>query len=179
MASNGAAAGLVLSFQALRRAADSGKPFQPELDALGKFAGGGVDLKALSGAAGSGAPTQAALLSQLPDVLRQARAAVERSNDETFIDRLASNAKSVVRVRRIGPVDGADDAAVLSRMEAHAGAGDMNAVVSEANKLDTAAAEAVRPWLAKARARHALDTALAALEVRIMASLASGNAGAR
>lgn len=176
VAPDGKAAGVAIAFQALQRAAERGEPFKPQLDSLISLAGDTVDLEALSAMAGKGVPTQNTLLNALPGVLKAARLANARSGDDTFLERLASNAQSVVRVRRIGPVAGSDANAILSRMEANASKGDLKAVIQEAGQLEGAAAENVAPWLEQAKSRAALDAALAKLETRLLANLGARRA---
>lgn len=169
-------AALALAFENLQRTADRGEPFAAQLEALGKLAGADIDISALAASAKEGVPSEAALLGRLPRALRDARAAVERADDETFLDRLASNASSVVRVRRIGPQEGDSAAAVLSRMEARMKGSDLSGVIEEAQALEGAARGAVRPWLAEAQARRDLDAALAAARAKLLASLGDNTA---
>jgi len=172
----GKAAGLALAFQALRRAADNGTAFKPQLDSLKSLAGDGVDLAALTSVASKGVATQTSLLSDLPGALKSARSAASRSKDSTLLERLASNAQSVVRVRKIGPIDGNGTGAVLSRMEDAARNGNLKMAVDEAGQLDGAAAESVKSWLEQARARIALDIALLKLETGLLANLGAPRA---
>ena len=169
--SDGRAAGLALAFQALRRSAESGGPFAEQLNSVKVLAGDSVDLDGLLAMAGRGAATQATLLSDLPNILKSARLAASRSGDATLLERLASNAQAVVRVRKIGPLGGNDTAAILSRMEGNAGKGDIKGVVSEAGQLEGDAATSVAPWLERAKARLALDVALTRLETGLLANL--------
>jgi hypothetical protein len=163
-----------LAFESLRHAAERGEPFAAQLETLEKAAGADLDAASLSAFAAKGVPTKAALLSSLPTALREAREAALKTDDETFLDRLASNARSVVRVRRIGPVEGENAAAVLSRIEARIKVADLAGAVSEANGLKGPARDALNPWLASAEQRFALEDALAAAETRLLASVGAG-----
>ena len=164
---------VALAFESLRRAAATGEPFKAQLDALSKAADGAVKLDALEAPAVSGAATRQALLKSLPQHLEAAREAAAHAKDETFLDRLATNAQSVVRIRRIGPAEGDGADAVLKRMEAAAASGALDGVVAEADNLDGAAAKAIAPWLEKARARIALDEAMNAVETQLLSGLAA------
>lgn len=170
----GTEAAIVLAFESLRRAANHGDPFQTQLEVLDRLAGTNVDLKALSASAKNGVPTPTVLLRELPSRLADARNALSRPDNETFLDRLASNASSIIRVRKVGPVDGSDASAVLSRLEAAAKAADLNAAITQARQLEGPPAEAIRPWLEKAEARRTLDAALKAIEAGVLARVGNG-----
>ena len=135
-----------------------------------------AEAEALSASASRGVPASRALLEALPERVAQARSALDHAGDETFLDRLAANARSVVRIRRIGPAEGDSPQAVLSRVEASAAKGNLEAAAGEAGKLSGAAAAAMAPWLEQARARLALDAALDALEKRLLARAAGAAA---
>lgn len=169
-----ASAAAALAFESLRRAAERGEPFAAQLEALEKAAGPDFDAASLSAFAAKGVPTKAALLSSLPAALRDAREAALKTDDQTFLDRLASNARSVVRVRKIGPVEGENAAAILSRVEARMKAADLAGAVSEANGLKGSARDALNPWLSSVEQRFALEDALATAETRLLASLGAG-----
>lgn len=164
---------VALAFESLRRAAAAGKPFKAQLDALANAADGAVNLDPLEAPAAAGVAMRQALRTSLPQYLEAARDAAAHAKDETFLDRLATNAQSVVRIRRVGPVEGDGAAAVLSRVEAAAASGALEDVVAEAQSLDGAAAKALAPWLEKARARIALDEALNAVEAQLLSGLAA------
>jgi hypothetical protein len=170
----GAGAVLALAFESLRRAVDSGEAYTPQLDALAKLSPEGIDFSNLARHASTGAGTKRALLSALPPVLRDARAAAAKSDSDTFFGRLVSNAQSVVRVRRIGPVEGDSAGAVLARMEARMNALDLNGILREAKGLSGPALESVQPWLDKAMTRQESGAGLDALEKSLLASLKPG-----
>ena len=171
---NSRGAVLALAFESLRRSVESGDAFSAQLEALAKLAPDGLDLAGLEKHASAGVETKQALLSTLPGVLREARAAAVKSDDDTFFDRLVSNARTVVRVRRIGPAEGDSSGAVLARMEARMKAADLDAVLREAKGLSGPSLESAQPWLDRAGAHRASRAGLDALEKSLLASLKPG-----
>lgn len=173
MGSEGAA--LALAFESLRRATESGDAYSSQLDALAKLAPEGLDLTELTKHAGTGTETERSLLQSLPEKLREARVAVAKPAEDIFLDRVMSKAQSVVRVRRIGPVEGDSTEAILARIEARMKTSDLAGVLSEAKSLKGPALEPLSPWLEAARARLAIRSGLDELEKRLLASLKPAN----
>lgn len=167
---------LALAFESLRRAASGGEPFAAQLEAVSRLADGAAEAEALSASANRGVPARKTLLEALPERISRARSALDHAGDETFLDRLAANARSVVRIRRIGPAEGDSPQAVLSRVEALAAKGNLEAAAGEAGTLSGTAGDAMAPWLEQARSRLALDAALDALEKRLLARAAGAAA---
>ncbi len=167
-------AALALAFEILRRTIDRGEPFSVPMKALEKAAPAGLDLSALGAHASAGIRTDGALLATLAPALRAARRAEARPAGDTFLDRLVSNARSVVRVRRIGPAEGTSAAAVLSRMETHMEAADLAGALRQGEGLSGAALKSLQPWLETARAQRAVKEKLAEIERGLLAGLQSG-----
>ncbi len=172
VSSDGAA--LALAFEGVRRAMERGTPYTGELETLRKFARPGLDLTVLSEYANTGIPDARMLLNRLPSFLEKARQADAKIDGETFFDRLVSNAQSIVRVRRVGPVEGDSATAVLSRMEASMKASDLVSVLREAKSLKGPALQIITPWLAQAESRQAGMAALGSLERELLARPAPG-----
>ncbi len=171
---NSQGAALALAFESLWRGVESGEAYAPQLEALAKLAPDGLDLSDLEKMAGAGVGTERALLRTLPPLLREARTAAVKSDDDTFLDRLVLNARTVVRVRRVGPAEGDSNAAVLARMEAQIKASDLAGVLREAKGLSGPALGSVKPWLDRAGAHQASRAGLYALEKSLLASLKPG-----
>ncbi len=172
--SRGNGAAPALAFEILRRTIDRGAPFAAQLSALEQAAPAGLDFSALAARAGDGVPADGALLAALAPALKDARRAAARSGADTFLDRLVSNARSVVRVRRIGQAEGPGAAAVLSRMEAHMRAGDLPGVLKQGDALSGAALKSLQPWLGKARAQRAVKAKLTEIGRGLLAGLQAG-----
>ncbi len=164
-------AAMALAFESLRRTVVSGEAYTSQLEALAKLAPEGLDLGKLKKTADSGVETERALLRALPPILREARIAAAKPDDDTFFDRLVSNAQSVVRVRRIGPAEGESSGSVLARMEAHMKSGGLAEILREAKGLDGPVLKSLQPWLDRAMAHSASRSALKALETSLLESL--------
>ena len=124
--------------------------------------------------ADAGAPTAAALAARFPVHHRAALAAGRRAEAANFGARAAASLASLVYLRPSGAIKGRTTAAILSRVEAAAAAGDLAAALAEAESLNPEAAAALAPWTADARARVALDQALREREQSFQADLAGG-----
>ncbi|MBC8048916.1 MAG: hypothetical protein H7X92_02065, partial [Chitinophagales bacterium] len=92
-------------------------------------------------------------------------------DDDSFVSRLWTEAKSVVRIRPTGDVSGDTSAAILARAENRLRARDISAAVGEAETLKGQAAVILQPWLAEAKARATGDAALDEIEAKLLASL--------
>ncbi|MHA1164622.1 MAG: hypothetical protein ACTSP0_03450 [Alphaproteobacteria bacterium] len=167
----GDGAALALAFERLRRAAERGHPYADQLTALEDIAPDGLDLTELETNAATGIATNAELLSALPGVLKAAHAAIVTSGNGTFLERVVTNARSVVRIRRIGPLEGESPAQVLSRMEVQLKALNLAGVLREAKGLKGGALEVVQPWIDKARARRASEERLDKLGQHLLGAL--------
>lgn len=168
--SDGGAA-VALAFERLRRAAARGYPYADQLTTLEDIAPDGLDLSQFEANAPTGIATEAELLSSLPRVLKAARAAIVTTADGSFLERVVSNARSAVRIRRIGPVEGESPSQVLSRMEAQLKTLNLEGVLREAEGLKGAVLEAARPWMDKAKARIASEERLDMLGKHLLGTL--------
>lgn len=144
-------------------ALDNGVPFA---DQLGVFDVAGMELPtALSTAADRGVPTLAALKSDFSGAAHSAlKAAIKADGDTGVAARFGSFLKSQVTVRSLEPRDGDDADAVLSRMQGHLDADQLDVALQEATLLDNAATAAMSDWLGKAQARVAAINALQELK---------------
>jgi hypothetical protein len=96
--------------------------------------------------------------------------------DTTILGRLWSEAKSVVRVRRIDlkPGDKSTEA-TLGRMQVALNDGRLDEVLDAAKDLSPTATDAAQPFLDKVAARVGVDQALASIEAQLKSSIASGS----
>jgi hypothetical protein len=168
--SDGGAA-VALAFERLRRAAARGYPYADQLTALEDIAPDGLDLSQFEANAATGIATEAELLSSLPGVLKAARAAIVTSGDGTFLERVVTNARSAVRIRRIGPLEGESPSQVLSRMEAQLKTLNLEGVLREAEGLKGDVLDAAQPWIDKAKARMASEERLDMLGKHLLGTL--------
>lgn len=171
----GGAAALAIQFTALERAAEEGQPFAARLDALRGAAPQGVDLSALDAWAAEGVPPRAELQRRFAGVKKAALHAAPRPDGgASLIDRFMESASSVVRIHRLDGGGEAGPGAALAKMEEHVRTGDLKAATAAADALPQPSREAIAPWLEQARARLALDAALADISDALARRLAGG-----
>jgi uroporphyrinogen-III synthase len=122
-----------------------------------------------------GVPTLAALRAQLPATIDAVIRATPVRAGDSWTDRTINRLASLVTVRRVGPeaiasggVDG-----IVAQAEAALDGGGLQAAVTALQRLDGAAAQAAADWLQHARARLTADRALATLQQRAIARLAT------
>jgi hypothetical protein len=158
------AAARALALAGLEAAAARGEPFAGQLAVLGQLGIAPSALAALRAYATTPPPTAAQLAAEFPAVADAVLAATTVTDpDANFIERLLGNARSVVTVRPTEPIDGTTPAAILSRMQAAAEAGNFAAALAERDALPDAGQAASAEWAARASARFALDAAVAQL----------------
>lgn len=155
------AARLALSAAAVRDAVLRGVPFAEEL-AQSKALG--ADEKALAPLwpfAASGVPNAKTLVKELTDLLPQMKKAVGTpAPGGGFLDRLKTNAESLVRVRPADAPAGNDAAAVLARIEQSAAQDNIAAALADIGTLPEAPRQVAANWVTRATARQkALDAA--------------------
>lgn len=145
----------------LKSAIDRGGSFEPALQAFAAVAPEDPAVAALSDFAQTGVPTREQLAERFPDVARDMLSAVHAgSASDGVIDRLMASARSVVTVRPTGTVEGDSVEAVIARMEAAIGEGDLAAAVAEWESLPGAARAASEDYAADLRARAQAETIL-------------------
>jgi hypothetical protein len=87
-----------------------------------------------------------------------------------FMQRLQARASQFVQVRPVGDASGDDAAAIVARIGAQAGRGDIAAAVGDISKLPPPARAPAQAFLAKVQAR---DAALAAAQRVVADALAA------
>jgi hypothetical protein len=163
-----------LAFSALAARARSGDAYTEELTAFLAEPQEKPLPAFIADRAAAGVPAAATLAARFPDYHSAALAAGRRAEASNIGARAAASLASLVNLRPSGAAKGATTAAVLSRVEAAAIVGDLEAALAEAAALRPEAAGALAPWAADARARVALETALAERERSLYARLAGG-----
>jgi hypothetical protein len=170
---------LSLELANLKRAIDRGKGYATELAAARKLSDGGIDLAPLSHFADTGVPTLAELTRDFKAVAFKIIDAERQPEDGSLVDRLLAGAKSVVHVRKMSP--GPDDKsieAIVARMETALNEDRLANVINQAKTLPPAAQDAASDFLAKVKARDAVDQALVSVEMQLKASLVAPPAAA-
>lgn len=166
-----------LAIGSLRSAADRGEPFAAEVAMLRQLGTDPESLVPLETVA-TGVPTRAALAQQFPAVANAILEATEGVDPNAgFFARLWGNASSLVTVRPVGPVEGTDPPAVVSRMQAAVSEGDLVKALAERHGLPEAGKAASAEWADVAARRVALDRDIATLAERITPAAAPAAAG--
>ncbi len=163
-----------LAFAALAAKAWTGAPYAEELGAFLALPQDKPLAALIADRAEIGAPTAAMLAARFPDFHRPALAAGRRAEAKGAAASFGASLATFVNLRPAEPREGTGSAAVLSRIEAAVGAGDLDRAVREAAGLNPEASAALKPWLDEARARLALEAALAERERTILAAPGPG-----
>ncbi|WP_283195996.1 hypothetical protein [Rhizobium sp. AN80A] len=128
---------------ALKAAIDRGGPFVAELDTYAGVSPDDAVVADLRNFAETGVPSRAELIRQAPDV---ATAIVESVNkpdpNESWSDRLMAGAKSLVKVRPVGNIEGDSVEAIAARMENKVKNGDLPGAANEWTTLPVDAKQA-------------------------------------
>ncbi|MEZ5775257.1 MAG: hypothetical protein R3D33_11300 [Hyphomicrobiaceae bacterium] len=166
---------LTLALGDLKRAVDRGTGYRRELRAVQQLSGSTGDLATLEATADAGLPTIAMLQDELQGLAgRMIESGEPGDGKGSFIDDILASARSVVRVRRTGQVEGSGADAVVARMEDDLGRGDLAGVLDEAKGLPDSARTIAAPWLAKVEARIAVEKEIGEIEDGLRAAMGSG-----
>ncbi|MDP6688874.1 MAG: mitofilin family membrane protein [Alphaproteobacteria bacterium] len=173
----GVGEGLVLALGQLRQTVLSGTPYDADLAAVASLMGEDQALRkavaALAPWAKQGVPTMRALSDGFPAMTRAVLQA-EPGGTDSFWRRTLRRVTSLVTVRRVGEVEGAEADAVLARAERRLAAGELAASAALVEGLPEPGRAAARRWLDQAKARLGAMAALASLQSRAIAGLADG-----
>ncbi|MBL8570930.1 MAG: hypothetical protein JNK84_17810 [Phreatobacter sp.] len=171
----GQRAALVVALGTLRAAVERGGTFAPELRTALALGLPAEAARPLSAAAERGLPTQAQIAQRFA-VLAPAlvKAAPGAGASGGILDRLATSAQNLVRVRPIGEAAGDDVPTAVSRIEAKLGRGDLGGGLADFDRLPEPVRAIGANWATEARARHAADEALRRLAGDAVQSLTGG-----
>ncbi len=170
------AARAAVAAEALRAVVERGAPYQAELAAVKTLGADQAAVTSLEPFAADGLPGTAALaheLSQLTPALLQASGAAAKNG--SFIQRLETSAKNLVRVTPIDAPPSNDPAAIIARLNADAERGDIADAVSEIARLPQPAQTLAAPWVQKVSARSAAIAASRRIAADALAALSSTN----
>ena len=125
-----------IAVSGLKSAVDRGGPFAPELEAFASVAPDNPAVSGLREFAATGVPTQGELVERFPDAANAMIAAMDPVPENAgILDRLAASAKSMVKVRKVGDVEGDSTEAIAARLENHLKNGNLEGAVAEWNAL--------------------------------------------
>lgn len=153
----------------LKSAIDRGGPFMAELEAFASVVPDDPAVPELRDLAARGVPSRSRLIEDFPDAASTAIAAAEPVDENAgLVDRLMSSAMSVVKVRKVGDVEGDSAEAIAARAEARLHDGNLDAALAEWNALPEASRLAASDYgnalAARARAEMLIAASMAPIE---------------
>jgi len=167
----GRAAQSGLAFATLERAVQSGAPFDRELSLITEVPPAAQSaLSVLGQYAVQGVETKAALTRSFDPLARKILDAAKTKSDESWLDRLWRNIRSVVSIRPVGEAAGDDAGAIVARAEARLDQGMLADALVELGGLKGLAATVAEDWMTRAHARVAADKALEELNAAMVAA---------
>ena len=181
-AESGRAMLLVLSLSRLTRATATAAPFGREMEAFSAAAradgatGLAIEnaMRELAAHALAGAPTAARLNAAFDDVALAVIHADAEAEDQGWVDATIGRLRRIVTVRRVGGDIAADSLeGRLSALHRALAGGDLGAAIALAEALPKKARSGAEDWLRGARARLAVERALAVLDGEISARVAA------
>ncbi|AZO10693.1 MULTISPECIES: mitofilin family membrane protein [unclassified Mesorhizobium] len=155
---------LAIAASALKAALDRGAPFATELDTFAAIAPDAPEIAALRSYAEKGVPTRATIASEV-DAAASAmvEAATPVDPDAGLFQSLVSSAKSLVKVRPVGAVEGKGVPETVARIEVAVNQGDYAKALSEYDTLPDTAKTAGADFASKLKARLEVEKQLDAL----------------
>jgi hypothetical protein len=158
--------------EALRTAVERSTPFQAELAAAKSLGVNQTTLTPLEPFAAAGVPSAATLARELATLTPAWAEAVEpKQTQNTFLDRIESNAQRLVRITPVDAPAGDDPRSVATRISVDAAHGDIDAALTDIAKLPDAAKAIAASWVQKAQARNAAIAASRQLTTNALAAL--------
>jgi len=150
----------------LKSAIDRGGSFTTELEAFASVAPEDPAVPELRDLAARGVPSRADLVAGFSDAASKAITAADPGDPEAgLVDRLMSSAMSVVKVRKVGDVQGDTAEAIVARAEDRLLNGNIEAALTEWNTLPEASLAATADYgdalAARARAEKLIAAAMA------------------
>lgn len=164
-------AALAVALANLVRASSGSGAFANELEGLQILLPGDAAVADIQNIAGEGVATEQMLVAGFDDLARDALHAEARVTDEGWMIALWRNLTAQFTVRPSGEQEGESTGAVLSRMEARLGEGNLREAVAEGQALQGPAAEAAVPWLRDAETRVKLDALISDVNARVLQDL--------
>jgi len=143
----GRLAALSFAMENLLQKIKSGEVFEKELNIVSVALLKNPELEKLNDQAQTGVKSIAGLQREFASVLRVVLAAEDTVAAPGVMAKLVGTAKSLIRVRRVGDIEGDSREAIIARLETRVNAGNMAAALSEAKKLEGASARAAASWV--------------------------------
>lgn len=149
---------LAIAVSALKAAIDAGGTFTSEVETFAAVAPNAPELAELRSLAEKGIPSRDEIAAGTP-AAATAMIDAGRTVDQNagYFERLLSSAESLVKVRPVGPVEGAGVPETVARLEAALGSGDFAKAIAEYDTLPEAPKAAGHAFMEKVRARLAAE----------------------
>ncbi len=156
----------------LARAAGSGSKFTDELAAVRLLDVDQETLKPITPYAEKGVAPMSEIVARFDGVARAALSASRAAAKDGW-SRFWASLSDLFAIRRIGPMAGNSDEAILARAGDDVHAGNLQAALGEIAHLSAPAAKVMAPWQADAKARAQLDRLVNNATAVLIANLAS------
>jgi len=140
-------AALSYAVEGLVQKIESGATFDRELGIVTAAVPQNKELAELTAQARTGIKSLAQLQRDFAPVLAAVLAVDDTQAASGMVGKLVGTAKSLIRIRRVGEIEGEGREAVIARMEARVKAGDLSAALIAAKKLEGASAQAAQSWI--------------------------------
>ncbi len=163
-----------IALAGLKTAIDRGGPFLSELDALKSVSPEDPAIASLTPLASIGIPSRSDLAREFGQVADVILAAINQPlAGEGWTDRLLSSARSLVKVRPVGNVEGETPEAIVARVENKLQNGDLKGAALEWELLPGAGKEASSDFATKLKNRIEAEESIAAA----LSQTVAGNGG--
>jgi hypothetical protein len=163
-----------IALAGLKTAIDRGGPFLSELDALKSVSPEDPAIASLTPLASIGIPSRSDLAREFGQVADVILAAINQPlAGEGWTDRLLSSARSLVKVRPVGNVEGETPEAIVARVENKLQNGDLKGAALEWELLPGAGKEASSDFATKLKNRIKAEESIAAA----LSQTVAGNGG--
>ncbi|MCM2293428.1 mitofilin family membrane protein [Allorhizobium sp. BGMRC 0089] len=160
-----------IAASALKTAADRGGPFLSELQTLATVVPDDPAIAALKPYAATGVASRSQLIRDFDPVANRILAAIDQPSESADIgERLWASAKSLIKVRPVGNVEGTSPAAIVARMGDKLQNGDLKGAAEEWNSLPQAGKAASQAFKTALDGRIAVETNVSAAVARAIAA---------
>jgi hypothetical protein len=174
----GDAATAALAAASLSQAAETGRPFLNELNAVAQLMPDSRAVEALRPFADKGAPSRAVLVAEFPEMARRADFAANTPGAHAGLLARLTHALSVLfTVRQVDRLTGSDPDAILARAEHKVNDGDLEGAVKELDALPPKGREAASVWRERALQRVQIQSRVSTIRLNALRNLASANSG--
>lgn len=168
-----------LAFYNLQRAAREGRPYARELKSVEENAPVSLDLAVLEPWRNQGVNSLDQLQENFDAAVKAAIDAENQPADDSIMAEAWSRAKSFIRIRRKGDVEGDDTSAILARVGHRLQNSELKAALQEAETIKGPAAEAMAPWVSELKRKLAVEDALAQIETKLLGTIGGNEAAKR